>query len=134
MCEYCGCPQIEPFTTLTDGHVTLDLLAELYAGAGNRLDLEAIRVSWEDHRATQAAVRSLARSLDLEDVLDGEARRPDESVEALLADPAPNGRALWGAIRGHIEAWEFEVFPRIVLSADADELAAAASEAVATRA
>jgi hypothetical protein len=134
MCKYCGCPEIEPFATLTDEHATLDLLAELYAGGGSSLDLEAIRVSWEDHLASQSAVRSLARSLDLEDVIDREAQRPDESLNALLARPVPNGHALWGAIRGHIEAWEFDVFPRVVLSADPAELAEAARDAAAARA
>jgi hypothetical protein len=133
MCEYCGCPDIEPFAMLTDDHATLDLLAELYAGGGNPLDLEAIRVSWEDHLATQFALRSLAKELGLDDVIHGEARRPDETVGALLSEPSPDGRALWGAIRGHIEAWEFEVFPRIVLSADPDELEEAAGRTASTR-
>jgi hypothetical protein len=58
VCDFCGCPEIEPFAMLTEDHATLDVLARLFAEGGHALDLEVLRVSWEDHRATQAAVRS----------------------------------------------------------------------------
>ncbi len=130
MCDFCGCPEIEPFATLTDDHVTLDVLAELFDECADPLDLEALRVSWEDHRATQGALHSLAQSLDLTEVLEAAAGE-DVRLDALLAEAAPDGPALRRAIRGHSEAWEFEVFPQLVLSADPDELEEAARSTVA---
>jgi len=41
---------------------------------------------------------------------------------------------LRGAVRDHIDGWEFEVFPQIVLAADPDELEEAARAAATARA
>lgn len=132
MCDFCGCPVIEPFASLTDDHATLEVLAELFDEGADPLDLEALRVSWEDHRATQAAVHSLARSLDLTEALEAGAGE-DARLDALLAEPAPDGLALRRAVQGHIESWEFEVFPQLVLAADPDELKEAARGAAMAR-
>lgn len=132
MCDFCGCPDTEPFAMLTEDHSTLGTLAELFAEVGDALDLEAMRVSWEDHRATQAAVRSLARSLGLHELVEAATHR-DEVLEALLRRPAPDGKTLRGAVRDHVDGWEFEVFPQIVLAADKDELAEAARAAAIAR-
>lgn len=104
MCDFCGCRAIEPFASLTDDHATLEVLAELFDEGADPLDLEALRVSWEDHRATQAAVHSLARSLDLTEALEAGAGE-DARLDALLAEPAPDGLALRRAVQGHIESW-----------------------------
>jgi hypothetical protein len=69
VCDFCGCPHIEPFATLIEDHATLETLAELFAEGRDGLDLEAR-----------------------------------------------------GSVRDHVDGWEFEVFPQIVLEADADEL------------
>lgn len=124
MCDFCGCPAIEPFATLTDQHVTLVVLAEALAEGGGPADLEALRVSWDDHRAQEAALGPLAVRLDLEDVVDA-ARRGDGALEELLRDPAPEPGALLRAVRDHVDAWEFQVFPQLVLAADPDDLAGA---------
>jgi hypothetical protein len=58
----------------------------------------------------------------------------DVLLETLLGQPVPAGRALRGAVREHIDAWEFEVFPQIVLAADPDELEEAARAAATARA
>ncbi|HXF74442.1 MAG TPA: hypothetical protein VNO79_17805 [Actinomycetota bacterium] len=128
MCDFCGCPAIEPFATLTDQHVTLVVLAEVLVDGGGPADLDALRVSWEDHRAVEATLGPLAAHLDLEEVVEA-ARRGDRRLEALLDAPAPDPGDLLRAVRDHLDAWEFEVFPQLVLSADPEELAAAASEA-----
>ena len=60
MRDFCGCPAIEPFATLTDRHVTLVVLAAVLAEGGGPADLEALRVSWDDRRAQEAALGSLA--------------------------------------------------------------------------
>lgn len=125
MCDFCGCPAIEPFATLTDQHVTLGVLAEVLAEGGGPADLEALRVSWDDHRAQEAALGPLAARLDLEDVVEA-ARRGDRALEALLRTPAPDPGALLRAVHDHVDAWEFEVFPHLVLAADPDDLTSAA--------
>ncbi|HXF35821.1 MAG TPA: hypothetical protein VNO17_01400 [Actinomycetota bacterium] len=122
MCDFCGCPAIEPFATLTDEHVTLLVLAEALVAGGGSADLEALRVSWDDHRARGAPLDALAAGLELEDVV-AAARRVDRALEELLGMPAPDPRALLRAVRDHVDAWEFEVFPQLVLSADPDDLA-----------
>jgi hypothetical protein len=34
VCDFCGCPGIEPFATLTEDHGTLEALAELFLRNG----------------------------------------------------------------------------------------------------
>ncbi len=126
MCDFCGCPATEPFATLTDQHVTLVVLAEALVEGGGPADLEALRVSWEDHRAAEAVLGPLAARLDLEGVVEA-ARQGDRRLEALLGAPAPDPGELLRAVRDHVDAWEFEVFPQLFLSADPEELAGAAS-------
>lgn len=125
MCDFCGCPGIEPFATLTDQHVTLMVLAEVLAEGGGAADLEALRVSWDDHRAREGALGLLAVRLDLEDVVET-AREGDRALDVLLRSPAPDPGTPLRAVRDHVDAWEFEAFPQLVLAADPDELAAAA--------
>ena len=52
--------------------------------------------------------------------------RGEGALEELLRDPAPDPGALLRAVRDHVDAWEFEVFPQLVLAADPDDLAGAA--------
>jgi hypothetical protein len=124
VCDFCGCPAIEPFATLTDQHATLVVLAEALAEGGGPADLEALRVSWDDHRAREDGLGPLAVRLDLGDVVEA-ARRRDGALEELLRDPAPDPLALLRAVRDHVDGWEFEVFPQLVLSADPDDLTGA---------
>ncbi len=125
MCDFCGCPAIEPFASLTDQHVTLVVLAEALAEGGGPADLEALRVSWDDHRAQEASLRPLAARLDLEDVLEA-GWRGDRALEEHLRAATPDPGALVRAVRDHVDAWEFEVFPQLVLAADPGDLAGAA--------
>jgi len=57
-------------------------------------------------------------------VVEVEAHR-DALLETRLGQPAP-GKTLRGAVRDHIDGRAFEVFPRIVLAVDPDELEEAA--------
>lgn len=132
MCDFCGCPQIEPFATLTDEHVTLDVLAEVLESSGDERDLDALRVTWDDHLAAQAGVRSLAEQLGLDRRIAVE-RDADTRLGALLAKSAPDPRELRRSIRAHVDAWEFEVFPQVVLIADPAELQEAAERTVSVR-
>lgn len=77
VCDFCGCPTIDPFSYLTDQHLTLLAVAEAYEESGDPLDLEAVSITWQDHLAAERpAVEHLGRALDLEEVLDrGRGRR-----------------------------------------------------------
>lgn len=132
MCDFCGCPSIEPFATLTEDHSTMEVLAELFDRNGESIDLGAVRVTWDDHRAAEAVLEELARRIDLIDVL-GIGREQDAGVDSLLSEAAPDAGALLAAIRDHVDTWEFDVFPQLVLSADLEELQETARLAEATR-
>ena len=58
-------------------------------------------------------------------------RTATRSWRPCLASPL---LTLPGAVRDHIDGWEFEVFPQIVLAADPDELEEAARAAATARA
>lgn len=132
MCDFCGCPGIEPFATLTEDHGALEALAELFLRNGAVADLEALRVVWADHRRTESALGRLAQTLGLPEVLSAGIRE-DAQVDEVLGRHSPDAGAVWKAIRGHVETWEFEVFPQLVLSAGPDELEAAARSAAGER-
>jgi hypothetical protein len=55
-------------------------------------------------------------------------------LETLLGQLDLDGKTLRGAVRDHIDGWEFEVFPQIVLAVDPDELEEAARAAATARA
>lgn len=124
MCDFCGCPQVEPFATLTAEHgVMLDLVEGVLAGDATAV--EDLRDLWREHADRErAALRPLGGLLGLADVVD--AREPeDRALDEMLALPAPEARAVRGAVWDHVEAWEFDVFPHLMMAATTDELAAA---------
>jgi hypothetical protein len=97
-------------------------------------DLDALRVIWDDHRGQErGATEHLAASLSLEDVLTI-GRRIDAPLDALLALAGPNGRELRFAVTDHVDRYEFEMFPALVLCADETELKGAARAAAGARA
>lgn len=134
MCDFCGCPQIDPFSFLTDEHVALAMLAEAFERGGDLADLDALAVTWDDHRAHErVALEGLAAELAMDEDL--ELVRPsDEAVETLLAQALPDARALRLSVADHADRYEFEVFPHLVLAADDRELADAAARAATVRA
>lgn len=121
MCDHCGCPQFEPFATLTAEHeVMRDLIYALRAADANALgDLREI---WREHAVREAAaLRPLGELLGLGDVVasrDGE----DRDLGVLLADLDPAVRRLWGAALDHADAWEFDIFPHLMMAALGDDL------------
>lgn len=124
MCDFCGCPAIPPFDRLTDDHLTLAAVADAYAGSRDELDLDALRVTWEDHvRVERPAVAYLARELDLEDLLEL-GRELDARVETALA--TGDAAALPRAVAEHAEGYEFEIYSALVLQAADEDLAEAA--------
>jgi hypothetical protein len=115
VCDFCGCPAIDPFAVLTDDHQTLLAMAEAYEASGDPRDLDALRVIWDDHRAQERGATShLAAALALEDVLTI-GRGIDAPLDALLALAGPNGRELRFAVTDHVDGYEFEMFPALVL-------------------
>ncbi|MGE5461450.1 MAG: hypothetical protein ACM3WR_12635 [Solirubrobacterales bacterium] len=134
MCDFCGCPEVDPFSFLTDEHVTLARLAESFERGGDLDDLDTLAITWDDHRAHErAALEDLAAGLAMGEEL--ELVRPsDEAAETLLAQALPDAKTLRFAIVDHADRYEFEVFPHLVLAADDRELAEAAERAAAVRA
>lgn len=132
MCDFCGCPGIEPFAMLTQDHGVLEALAELFLRNGDAADLEALRAAWAVHRTAESALGELARTLGLSDVL-AAGIREDARVEDVLRQGGPDAGALWRALRSHVEAWEFEVFPHLVLAANSAQLEVAARHAAGDR-
>jgi hypothetical protein len=134
VCDFCGCPEIDPFSFLTEEHVTLASLAEAFERGGDLDDLDALAITWDDHRAHErAALEGLAAGLAMGEEL--ELVRPsDEGVETLLAQALPDAKALRLTIVDHADRYEFEVFPHLVLAADDRELEEAAARAAAVRA
>lgn len=134
MCDFCGCPAIDPFSILTDDHQTLLLLADAFGSSGDPRDLDALRVTWDDHRTQErAATEQLAASLSLDDILEiGHAL--DAPVDALLGPAEPDARELRFVLAHHVDGYEFEVFPALVLPADQPDLDAAARRAAEARA
>lgn len=133
MCDFCGCPAIDPFSVLTDDHLTL-LATGCLPDVLDPLDLDALRVIWEDHRAQEGgATEHLAGVLSLEDVV-ATGRGIDAGLEALLALPEPDPRQLRFAMTDHVDGYEFEVFPALVLPADRSDLEGAARAAAGARA
>ncbi|MGE5227850.1 MAG: hypothetical protein ACM3OO_13325 [Planctomycetaceae bacterium] len=60
----------------------------------------------------------------------------DRVLGASLADVLPDIRRLWGSAWDHAEAWEYDIFPHLMMAADEDDLARAAArgdEAVRAR-
>lgn len=134
MCDFCGCPAIEPFSVLTDDHLTLLAMTDAYETSIDPLDLDVLRVIWEDHRAQErGATEHLAGVLSLEDVV-ATGRGIDAALEALLALPEPDPLQLRFAMTDHVDGYEFEVFPALVLPADRSELEGAARAAARARA
>lgn len=134
MCDFCGCPQIDPFSFLTDEHVTLAMRAEAFERGGDLADLDALAVTWDDHRVHErAALEDLAVELAMGEDL--ELVRPgDEAMETLLAQALPDAKALRLAVVDHADRYEFEVFPHLALAADDRELAEATARAATVRA
>lgn len=133
MCDFCGCPAIDPFSVLTDDHLTLLAMADAYEASCDPLDLDALRVIWDDHRAQErGATEHLAAALSLDDVI-AAGHRIDAPLEALLAHAEPNPRELRFAVTDHVDGYEFEVFPALVLPADRQELEGAARAAAGAR-
>lgn len=133
MCDFCGCPAIDPFSVLSDDHLTLLAMAEAYEASRGPLDLDALRVIWEDHRAQERrATEHLADALSLEDVV-ATGRGIDAALEALLALAEPDPRQLRFAMTDHVDGYEFEVFPALVMPADQTELEEAARAAAGAR-
>lgn len=134
MCDFCGCPAIEPFMQLTDEHVTLLTMADAFGASGDPLDLDALRVSWEDHRTEErAALEPIAEAIGLHDAL-AIGRDADAAPDELLSTDEPNAGSVRRAVAGHIDAYEYEVFPQIVMAADPGEIEAAAARAAGVRA
>lgn len=132
MCDFCGCPTIDPFSYLTDEHLTLVAVAEAYEESGDPLDLDALRIAWEDHVAAERpAVGHLAKTLDLEEVLEV-GRELDARVEEALR--SGDGSTLRRAVSDHAEGYEFEVYSALVLQAADEDLAEAAAFAAGARA
>ena len=132
MCDFCGCPTIDPFSYLTDEHLTLVAVAEAYEETGDPLDLDALRIAWEDHVAAERpAVEHLAKVLDLEEVLEV-GRELDARVEEALR--SGDGSPLRRAVADHAEGYEFEVYSALVLQAADEDLAEAAAFAAGARA
>jgi len=132
MCDFCGCPTIDPFSYLTDEHLTLAAVAEAYEESGDPLDLDALRITWEDHVAAERpATQHLAKVLDLEDLLEV-GRELDARVAAAL--DSGDAAALRRALTDHAEGYEFEIYSALVLQAADDDLAEAAALAAGTRA
>lgn len=132
MCDFCGCPAIDPFSSLTDEHLTLVAVAEAYEETGDPLDLDALRIAWGDHVvAERPAVERLAKILDLEEVLEV-GRELDARVEEALR--TEDAAALRRTVMDHAEGYEFEVYPALVLQAADDDLAEAAAVAADARA
>jgi hypothetical protein len=133
VCDFCGCPAIDPFAVLTDDHQTLLAMAEAYEASGDPRDLDALRVIRDDHRAQErGATSNLAAALPLEDVFTI-GRGMDAPLDALLAQAGPNGRELRFAVTDHVDGYGFEMFPALVLSADETELEGAARAAAGAR-
>ncbi len=120
MCDFCGCPTIPPFDRLTDDHLTLAAVADAYAATGDERDLDALRITWADHLAMErAAVAYLARELDLEEVVET-GRELDARVGSALA--TGDARELVRALADHVEGYEFEIYPPLVLQAADEDL------------
>lgn len=133
MCDFCGCPSIEPFLQLTDQHVTLLTMADAFALSADPLDLDALRITWDDHRTEEReALEPLAAALGIQDAMTI-GRELDGAVDRLLAVPEPDGKALRGAVVGHVDGYEYEVFSQLVMASDPSELEAAARRAAAVR-
>jgi hypothetical protein len=118
---------------LTDQHVTLLMLADAFVLSGDPLDLDALRITWDDHRAEEReGLELLAAALGIQDaVLIG--RVLDVAVEALLALDAADPKELRGAVAGHVDGYEYEVFSQLVMAADPSEMEGAARRARAVR-
>jgi hypothetical protein len=124
MCDFCGCPLVEPFATLTAEHgVMLDLAEGVLRG--DPIAFEDLRGLWDEHASRErAALSPLGSVLGLPDVV--EAREPDDrALDTMLALPPHDARAIRGAAWDHVDAWEFEVFPHLMMAATEDELEAA---------
>lgn len=127
MCDFCGCPTIPPFDRLTDDHLTLATVADAYAVTGDERDLDAVRISWQDHVAAErSAVTYLARELDLGELLEV-GRELDGRVEAALG--SGDAAELVRAVAAHAEGYEFEIYSALVLQAADEDLAEAARRA-----
>jgi hypothetical protein len=133
MCDFCGCPAIDPFSFLTDEHVTLLTMADAYASSLDPRDLDALAVIWADHRAEERmALEPLAEALALHDAL-ALAREADAAVDGFVASPDADAKGLRRAVVGHVDTYEYEVFPQLVMAADPDEIDAAARRAAEAR-
>ncbi len=124
MCDFCGCPTIPPFDRPTDEHLTLAAVADAYATTEDERDLDALRITWADHLAVErAAVACLAQELDLEEVV-GTGRELGARVGSALA--TGDARELARALADHVEGYEFEIYPPLVLQAADEDLVEAA--------
>lgn len=121
MCDFCGCPEREPFASLTQLHEILLLLAEAFAKDGDARDLEILRDLWPDHRASEQVVGDLATlaGFDAEwRSLEGDATR----IDAVLADETPDGAALLRALQDHAGDHEYDLFPHIMFALEPEEI------------
>jgi hypothetical protein len=124
MCDYCGCPRIEPFSTLTIEHEVLRELVPA-ARAGDPTAPTDLRELWSEHlERERAALEPLAASLGLADVL-AQPLETDAARSALVGEPSIDER-VGRAVSDHADDWEFEVFPHLVMSAEEEDLRGAA--------
>jgi hypothetical protein len=124
VCDFCGCPGIEPFATLTIEHEVLrDLVSA--AEAGDPIASVDLRELWREHTERErSALGPLAESLGLADLVAPHARA-DAARGALIAAPSVDGRVR-RAVSDHADDWEFEAFPHLVMAAEEEDLQAAA--------
>lgn len=125
MCDFCGCPAMEPFATLTEEHDRLLMAAERFA-SGNLAELDAFRESWREHRAREhEALQSLVAATGLE-MLMTTVEHVDTAMDTILGKRSPAGKALKRAMQDHAGNFEFGLFPHLVFAVDPNALSAAA--------
>jgi hypothetical protein len=90
-----------------------------------------LRALWEEHTEREiASLQPLGNLLGLGDVVAAHANDLAHT-SAILTVPTPDPRRIRGAIGDHVDAWEFEVFPHLMMAAEDDELRDAADRMTA---
>lgn len=89
---------------------------------GSAEAIDDLRQLCREHTAREAAALLwLGDRLGLGDIV-ASRRDDDRDLVARLEDPEPDAKRLWGATWDHADAWEFDVFPHLMMAAYDDVL------------
>lgn len=117
MCDICGCPFVNPFTTLIAEH-------EALLDAAVRGDASRLASLWTSHREWErSALEELASRADLDDLLQAVARA-DAGTGELVASGAL-GAPVVRALQDHAGSYEWDLFPHLLFALGHDGLATA---------